>query len=163
MIRIIVAAALAALLYVSTSQVSVAQTAPAQIVKQRQDAMDQMWPGFYRDMALTIRSDKPDLALIATKAPLASEHVKKAAQLFPPGTGRDVVPATRAKPEIWSQRAEFEGDLTALINATNALGEAAKSGDVQKVKTAWADAAKACGACHGGPKKAGGKFRFEEE
>jgi cytochrome c556 len=163
MIRVIATAALATLLHLSASQISHAQTAPAQIVKQRQDAMDQMWPGFYRDMALTIRSDKPDLTLVATKAPLASDHVKKTAQLFPPGTGRDVVPATRAKPEIWTQRADFEANLTALISATNALGEAAKSGDVEKVKAEWANAARACGACHGGPKKAGGKFRFEEE
>jgi cytochrome c556 len=162
MIRVIVSAALAAILHLSAGQIAFAQTAPAQIVKQRQDAMEKNWTDFYKAIALTIRSGSPDLALVANNAAKASEHLKKLAQLFPPGTGRDVVPATRAKPEIWTQRAEFEAALTALIDATNAIGEAAKSGDVEKVKADWTVLAKACGACHGGPKKAGGKFRFEE-
>jgi cytochrome c556 len=162
MVRFVSALALAAILLISAGQPSFAESTPAEIVKARQDAMKTMWPDFYKAMAQTIRSGNPDLALVAAKAAPASEHVKKASQLFPPGTGRDVVPATRAKPEVWTQRAEFEGALTTLINATNAIGEAAKSGDAEKVKADWAAVAKACGACHGGPKNSGGKFRFEE-
>jgi cytochrome c553 len=30
------------------------------------------------------------------------------------------------------------------------------------MKAAWPKIAEACGACHGGPSKSGGKFRFEE-
>ena len=152
-----------AILLAVAAQTSQAQTAPAQIVKQRQDAMDRMWPGYYKDIASTLRSPSPDLALVATKAAAASAHVKETAQLFPPGTGRDVVPTTRAKPEIWTQRADFEEALTALIDATNTMGDDAKKGDLEKVKADWTATAKACGACHGGPKKSGGKFRFEEE
>ncbi|MGH6663440.1 MAG: c-type cytochrome [Pseudolabrys sp.] len=163
MIRIVATAAFAVILHLSAGQASFAQTAPAQIVKARQEAMEKNWTDYYRDIALTIRTGNPDLALVATRAAGAIEHLKKLAQLFPPGTGRDVVPTTRAKPEVWTQRADFEGALTALITATNALGEAAKSGDAEKVKAAWTNTAKACGACHGGPKKSGGKFRFEEE
>jgi cytochrome c556 len=163
MLRIASTITAAAILLAAAAQTSHAQTSPAQIVRQRQDAMDQMWPGYYKDIAGTLRSPSPDLALVATKAAAASAHVKQAAQLFPPGTGRDVVPTTRAKPEIWTQRADFEAALTALIDATNTMGDDAKNGDLEKVKADWTAAAKACGACHGGPKKAGGKFRFEEE
>ncbi len=163
MFRIVAAATLAVTLLVSAGQISFAQTTRAQIVKERQDAMEKMWPDFYKAMALTIRSGNPDLALVATKAAQASEHLKKVVQLFPAGTGRNAVPKSRAKPEIWTERAEFEVTLTALIDATKAIGEAAKSGDVEKVKADWINLAKACGGCHGGPEKAGGKFRFEEE
>ncbi|HYA06762.1 MAG TPA: cytochrome c, partial [Xanthobacteraceae bacterium] len=93
------------MIVVAGGSTSFAQTAPAQIVKQRQDAMKKMWPDFYRDIARTIRSGNPDLPLVATKAAQAGEHLKEVAQLFPPGSGRDVVPTTRAKPEIWTQRA----------------------------------------------------------
>ncbi|HEY1473382.1 MAG TPA: cytochrome c [Pseudolabrys sp.] len=144
-------------------QMSFAQTTPAQIVKARQDGMDKNWTDYFKDIATTIRSGNPDLPLVATKAAGASEHLKKLAQLFPPGTGRDVVPATRAKPEIWTQRADFEAALTALMDATKTIAEDAKGGDVEKVKADWTSLAKACGGCHGGPKKSGGKFRFEEE
>jgi cytochrome c556 len=163
MIRIVSALTVAAILLLSAGQISVAQTSPAQIVKERQDAMEKNWTDYYRDIARTVRSDSPDLALVATKAAQASEHLKKVAQLFPPGTGRDVVPESRAKPEVWTQRANFEAALKALIDASDAIGDDAKKGDADKVKADWTNLAKACGACHGGPTKAGGKFRFEKE
>ena len=136
---------------------------PAQIVKERQDGMEANWTDYLRDVAGTLRSGSPDLALVASKAAQASEHVKKLSTLFPPGTGRDVVPATRAKPEVWTQRADFDAAMTALVDALKTMSDDAKKGDVEKVKADWTNAAKACGACHGGPEKAGGKFRFEQE
>jgi cytochrome c556 len=163
MIRVMSMAALAAVLQLFAGQVSFAQTPPAQVVKERQDAMEKMWPDFYRPIATTIRSASPDLPLVAANAAKASEHLKKVATLFPPGTGHDAVPASRAKPEIWTQRADFEAILTDLMNTTKAIGEDAKSGNVEKVKADWTSLAKACGGCHGGPKKSGGKFRFEQE
>jgi cytochrome c556 len=163
MIRIVPALALAAAILLPASQISLAQTSPAQIVKERQDGMKQNWRGYYRDISTTLKSASPDLALIATKAAAASEHLEKLEKLFPPGTGRDVVPKTRAKPDVWTKRAEFEAAFKTLIDATNALGDAAKKGDVAKVKVDWQATAKACGGCHGGPEKSGGKFRFEED
>ncbi len=163
MIRIVLALALAATLLLSAGQISFAQTPPAQIVKERQDEMGKNWSGYFRDISTTLKSASPDLALITTKAAGASDHLKKLEGLFPPGTGRDVVPATRTKPEAWTQRAEFDAAFKALIDATNALGDAAKKGDLVKVKAEWQDVSKACGGCHGGPVKAGGKFRFAEE
>ena len=155
--------AFATALLLSAGPAAFAQTAPAQIVKERQDAMEKNWTGYYRDIAQTLRSNSPDLALVAAKADGASEHVKKFKDLFPPGTGRDAVPKSRAKPEVWTQRAEFEAALKALIDTTDTLAADAKKGDIEKVKLDWTATAKACGACHGGPKKSGGKFRFEEE
>lgn len=162
MTRTVPVLTLAAMVLLAGSQISFTQTSPAEVVKARQDGMDQMWAGYFKDIATSIRSGSPDLSMIAAKAAGASEHEKKVAALFPPGTGRDVVPTTRAKPEIWSDRADFEAAFKALMDATNALAADAKSGDAEKVKTDWTDLAKACGGCHGGPKKSGGKFRFEE-
>ena len=144
-------------------QQAFAQTAPADIVKARQDAMESLWRDHYKAVAATVRTDKPDLTLVATNSAKATETLQKLATLFPPGTGRDVVPSTRAKPEIWSDRKEFEGNLTALMDASKALAADAKAGYVEKVKADWTSLAKACGGCHGGPVKSGGKFRFEKE
>lgn len=49
----------------------------------------------------------------------------------------------------------------ALINETNTMGELAKAGNLAGAKAQWPKVAEACGACHGGPSKSGGKFRFE--
>ena len=108
MIRFVQALALAATLLLCAGHISFAQPAPAEIVKQRQDAMEKLWPDDYRDVSRTLKTDKPDLALVAAKSAQAIEALNRLAALFPPGTGRDVVPATRAKPEVWTQRAAFE-------------------------------------------------------
>jgi cytochrome c556 len=163
MTRIVAAFLLTLTLMTWAGQDASSQTAPAQIVKERQDAMESLWPGFYRPIAATLRADKPDLTLVATNAAKANEILQKLATLFPPGTGRDVVPATRAKPDIWTNRAEFEAALTALADASKALADDAKAGSVEKVKADWTELAKACGGCHGGPARSGGKFRFEKE
>ncbi len=161
MIRTLSAFALVGALLLASGHASWAQ-APAQAVKDRLEIMKSLWPQYYQDMARSVRSDSPDLALVATKATQADAALKKAATLFPAGTGREAVPTTRAKPEIWSQRADFEKAMAALIAENNAMAEAAKSGNVAAVKAQWPKLAEACGGCHGGPPKSGGKFRFEE-
>ena len=163
MTRQVPALVFATALLFSAGPVAFAQTAPAQIVKQRQEAMKANWTDYYRDIAQTLRSPNPDLALVATKAAAASEHVKKFYDLFPPGTGHDAVSESRAKPEVWTQRADFDADLKALVDTSNTMAADAKKGDLEKVKADWTATAKACGGCHGGPEKSGGKFRFEEK
>lgn len=163
MTRIVPAISFALALLIWPGQYASSQTAPAQIVKQRQDAMESLWRDHYKAIAATVRTDQPDLALVARNATSANETLQKLATLFPAGTGRDAVPATRAKPEIWSNRADFIAALTALTDASKALADDAKAGSADKVKADWTDLAKACGGCHGGPVKSGGKFRFEKE
>jgi cytochrome c556 len=163
MTRIVPAFLLALALFVWAGQYASSQTAPAQIVKERHEAMESLWRDSYRAIAATVRTDQPDLTLVATNAAKANETLQKLTTLFPQGTGRDVVPETRAKPEIWSNRAEFDAALTALADASKALANDAKAGNIDKVKADWTELAKACGGCHGGPAKSGGKFRFEKE
>ena len=77
MFRFVSAFALAATLLLTAGQISVAQTTPAQIVKERQDAMEKNWTEYFRDVARTVRTDSPDLALIATKSAQASRAPEK--------------------------------------------------------------------------------------
>ena len=163
MTRVISAlAALETLFLLAVGTAGWAQT-PAQMVEQRQKIMESLWPNYYQPIARAVRGQSSDLAGIPAKAAEAVEALKKVGQSFPPGTGREAVPKTRAKPEIWTQRADFEAALTKMIAETDAVGAAAKSGNVDAVKAQWLKVAEACGGCHGGPEKSGGKFRFEKE
>ena len=159
MIRIVSALTLAGTLLLPFAA---AAQSPADMVKQREEIMGKLFPDYYRDILRVVRGESSDLNVAATKAAGASDQLKKVATLFPQGTGREAVPTTRAKPEVWTQRAEFEKALTTLIAETDALAAAAKSGNIDAVKTQWTKTAEACTGCHGGPKKSGGKFRFEE-
>lgn len=133
----------------------------AQIVKQRQEAMKGLWPNYYSVLAKAAQGDSSAVAATPEKAQQASAEVRKIASMFPAGTGRDAVPDTRAKPEVWSEEAEFKANLAKLAGETEKLSEVAKGGSADAIKAQFANVAAACGGCHEGPIKSGGKFRFE--
>jgi len=55
---------------------------------------------------------------------------------------------TRAKPEIWQNRADFESKLKDLDEALVALQKTTAGGDRQAIAEAVGTAGKACKACH---------------
>jgi cytochrome c556 len=75
------------------------------------------------------------------------ETSKQIPALFPQGS---VDPNTsRAKPEIWQKRPEFEGYAKSLETKAAQLAAMAPSGDPQATNAAIADLGKTtCGACH---------------
>jgi len=139
------------------------QMAPADAVKARQDLMKGLFPNHFRAFVAIARGESTDIASLPEKTQLAVAEVRKLPALFPPGTGREAVPATRGKPEIWSERAEFEANAAKLADETAKLGDIAKGGNLDAVKAQVAAVNQACTGCHGGPPKSGGKFRFEAE
>jgi cytochrome c556 len=133
----------------------------AQAVKERHEIMKDLWSNYYRGFAQVARGESTDVASIPQKASEASATIRHFVTLFPPGSSPDKFPETRAKPEIWSDRAGFEATANTLATETDRLGEAAKSGNVDAVKAQFAKVSQACGGCHGGPTKSGGKYRTE--
>ena len=65
--------------------------------------------------------------------------------LFPEGSGG---PATRSKPEIWQNMADFKAKLAALKDAARALDAAAKGTDLDAVRAAARNVGGTCGDCH---------------
>lgn len=55
---------------------------------------------------------------------------------------------TKAKPEIWDEKADFDKLLDDMQAKTRALSVAAKGGSLDQVKPAFLAAAQACKACH---------------
>lgn len=66
--------------------------------------------------------------------------------LFPDGTQSGL--NTKAKPEIWSDRAGFEKAAATFVAASIKLAEAAKSGDKAVFAAAFQAEGQACGGCH---------------
>lgn len=65
--------------------------------------------------------------------------------LFPPGSDRD---DDRARPEIWTDRATFDRDGQALIQAATALVAASAAGDRAALATAFRATTGSCDGCH---------------
>ena len=83
------------------------------------------------------------IAVNAETIALNAQHVPV---LFPPGSITD---KSRAKPDIWQKRAEFENAARNLQALAEKLRDAARAKDVPAVETMVKDFGKqACGACH---------------
>ena len=58
------------------------------------------------------------------------------------------VTGTKAKPELWTNRADFDSKMQDLVDRSATLAQVAKGGDAAKSKAAFFDMANACKACH---------------
>lgn len=65
--------------------------------------------------------------------------------MFPAGSG---VEPSRARPEIWSDRAGFEAAATAYADAVDRLAAAAGAGNREGFLERLTEVRTACGACH---------------
>jgi cytochrome c556 len=65
--------------------------------------------------------------------------------VFPDGTD---VGDTRARPEIWQNKAQFAAAVKALQTATGELVSVAESGDLTAVGAQLKKVGQACGGCH---------------
>jgi len=139
-----------------------AQADKAALVKDRQETMFRMGEAF-GPLGRVIRGESQNVADAVTSAEVFSASSKRILAIFPAGTGRDAVPETRAKPEIWSRRAEFEAAAAKLVEESDKLLAAAKSNDVAAIRAQFGPFATACGGCHEGPENSGGTFRFAKQ
>ncbi|MDP6175359.1 MAG: cytochrome c, partial [Rhodospirillales bacterium] len=65
--------------------------------------------------------------------------------MFPKGSGG---PATRSKPEIWTNMADFKAKLEGMKMAATALVAATGSGNLGTVKQAFGGVGQTCRGCH---------------
>jgi cytochrome c556 len=81
---------------------------------------------------------------------LQAARVAMLAPMLPEGfpEGSYVKGKTAAKPEIWTNRAEFDELMKKLAAKSAALADIAKTGDLGKAKPAFSELTQVCKACH---------------
>ncbi len=82
---------------------------------------------------------------IAEAAAQLDANAKIYPTLFTPGSA---VEGSRAKPEIWTNAADFQVKLTAFQTAAASLAAAAKTNDKAAIQTAMGPVGAACVGCH---------------
>ena len=99
---------------------------------------------------------KNDQAKADSAAADLGDTMKKLPDMFPEGSGGPNPEGKyTTKPEIWSDWKAFLASRDTAAEKATALAAAVKTGDKDKIQTAFADMGKnGCGACHG-------KFREE--
>lgn len=113
-------------------------------IKLRRAAYDMMGLGF-GDLAAMAQDKKPfnkeeaqhdaDLAVAASTVPK---------RFFPEGSDKD----TKAKPEIWQNRADFDSKMDHMIAEVGKLPAVVRSGDMAAFKKQVGETGQACKSCH---------------
>jgi cytochrome c556 len=137
----------AAVFAVSAPGVAMAQgisLAPDAIIAARQGGMA-LSGGASEAMKAAVQSGA-DVKPFAAGAAALAKWGSAFPALFAVGTqsGHD----TKAKPEVWSDRAGFEKAAATLVSAAEKLAEVAKADDKAGFATAYAALGQACGGCH---------------
>jgi len=119
---------------------------PEDAIKYRQSALFVMGQHFGRIGAMVNGKAPYDPKAAIDSAQIVStmSHLPWAA--FGPGTdkGRE----TRAKPEIWTDQTKFKEAQDRLMSETGKLATAAKTENLETLKTAFKDTGGACKNCH---------------
>ena len=119
---------------------------PEDAIKYRQSSLSVMSTHFGRIGAMAngrvpfdakVASDNAEIVAVMAKLPWAG---------FGPGT--EGGPNNRSKPEIWTEQAKFKESSDKLIAESIKLAAAAKTGNLDALKTAFTATAGTCKACH---------------
>ena len=105
--------------------ISVAATAGMGAIKQRQEAMEAVRDGMMTLGSIAKKEQPFDAEVVKASAASIADHLAKAAELFPEGSGEGGVAKillmvegqTWAKPEIWTDRAHFDEILESTHQA----------------------------------------------
>jgi len=95
-----------------------------------------------------LKADKPDTGAIAAQAHIVRELAPQIPTWFPAGSGPESGVKTRAKPEIWSDKAGFAAAAKGLEAESAKLETIARAGDLEAVKIQVKAVGGACKTCH---------------
>ena len=140
-VRIALAAVVAAAV---AGGAATAANAPEHVIKYRQNLMKAVG-GHIGNIALLVKGQVDYSDGLATDAQAIVDLLENSGIAFPEGTADG---KSRAKPEIWQDRAKFDTALEDSIGKARALAAAAGGGDMAAVGAALGALGKSCGACH---------------
>jgi len=123
-----------------------AQPKPEDLVKQRKAALTLVGK-YFGPIGAMVQGKAPyDAKIVARNAAYLEVLSSMPWDGFAAST--DGVKDTRAKPEIYKEKAKFDQAAMDMQSALAKLNVAAKSGDQNAVKAAFGDTGKTCKACH---------------
>lgn len=118
---------------------------PEDAIKYRKAAMTVMSAHFGRIGAMASGKAPFDAKVAMDNAALVETLSKLPFAGFVPGTDKG---ETRALPAIWTEQAKFNAAAEKMQGEVAKLAAAAKTGNLDSVKTAFGAAGQSCKACH---------------
>ena len=128
---------------VGCSSARTAQKTPDQLVEERQQLMKDHGAA-WKHVQDQLKAGT--LEGVAADAQKMSDNAKKIPALFPEGS---MTEKSKAKPEIWQKRAEFEAAAKKFGDESDKLKAAALTNNMDAVQAVAKDFGRnACGSCH---------------
>ena len=118
---------------------------PEDAIKYRKSALFVMSQHFGRIGAMVNGKAPFDAKAAADNAAVAESMSKLPWAAFGEGTDKG---ETKAKPEIWKEQAKFKEGSEKMQSEMSKLAVAARTGNLDTIKTAFTATAGACKACH---------------
>ena len=118
---------------------------PEDAIRYRQSAMTLMSAHLGRIGAMANGKVPFDAKIAAENADVLLTLSKLPYVAFIDGTDKG---NTKAKPEIWSERAKFDSTASKLQDEVVKLDAAAKTGNLDQIKAAFGAAGQTCKSCH---------------
>lgn len=118
---------------------------PEDAIKYRKASFTVLAAHFSRVGAMASGKVPFDAKLAAENAAIAESMGKLPWAAFGPGTDKG---DTRALPDIWTEQAQFKAGADKMQTELGKLAAAAKTGNLDAVKTAFGAAGQTCKACH---------------
>ena len=137
--------ALAAAVFAVSTPASAQFAKPEDAVKYRQSVMFVMAQHFGRIGAMANGRAPFDAKVANDNAEIVAEMSRLPWPGFAANTDRL---SQKAKSEIWSEPAKFKDHGDKLVDSTGKLLAAAKTNNLDNLKTAFGNAAQTCKACH---------------
>lgn len=138
--------AVAALALVTALPAAAQFQKPEDAVKYRNSAFTVMANHFGRIGAMVNNRAPFDAAQAQASADIATMMSKLPYSAFIDGT--DKVGNTRALPEVWSKRADFDAAAKKMQDEMVKLQAATKTGNLDQIKAAFGETGKSCKGCH---------------
>lgn len=138
--------AIAAVLFLAATAASVQaqQLKPENQIKQRKSAYAVINHNFSSLAAMAEEKKPYNKEEAVRNAELVSVLADYPRNFFGPGTDKG---ETKAKPELWKNRSDFDDKMDKMIGEARKLPQAARA-DLASLKKAVADTGAACKACH---------------
>lgn len=95
-----------------------------------------------------LKSSAPAKDAIIGAANALAATAREQPKQFPAGSGPSSGIATDALPNIWTDRATFDGQMTKMIAESGKLAALAKGGNIDAIRLQAKATGATCGACH---------------
>jgi cytochrome c556 len=124
--------------------ISAAAMTGSEAIKQRQEAMEGVLNGMKTLGAIAKGGQPFDAKVVQASAAMVADHLKQAAELFPEGSDTGEV-QTWAKPEIWTDRENFDEIMGSTHQAAVDLQSVT---DAEAFPPALGKLGNGCKSCH---------------